>query len=614
MVQELVRTGGLRRAETLAGHGGWLDRSGGLVRLPEASDILIEQLLAGLDPDAITLLAALSVAGIPLPREACSALPGVDAEGIEVAFDALVARGLVEQGPGDRWEVRVGLAGIAVRGCLSASRRLEIRRHAAAVLQRAPSTAALVRLHTEVGSLSDAVAHAVTWGTRQVRRGAGPLVVATLEAAARRAAQEGEVEGEQIARLHSVLAQAEGWSGEEREATERWLALAEAGARGPATRAETLLTRGWILRRQGRAEEAELLLQRAGQLAEAAGDPSLRARALLLRARAAALSGARELATEALHAAIEIARANADRGRIARIAALGATLAWWQQEPAQAWRWLEEGRRAAPLESRSRRWRLDLVAATLLRDGGRYGEALDLLRPQLRAVRRRGAPEAHLRLLVAIAALFVDLYQLGEARAALEEAEAVVGPSPSPRVRVMLALARGRLALMVGEPDVAAQLLAQGRMCAERWSAPAWRARLLAWEAAATGKAGEAGEADQMSRGAISALARLQHGPWHAEAVVARLSHIGRGPGLRAPILAARRWADKVDALPTQLDLALADAGDAAEREDDRAAGVLYRMAHDHFEALGERAGEEGRGALAVHPVRVRILRGLCRY
>jgi hypothetical protein len=247
----------------------------------------------------------------------------------------------------------------------------------------------------------------------------------------------------------------------------------------------------------------------------------------------------------------------------------------------------------------------------VLRLQGRFTEALAQAEPHLDLARQGGSPVGHAGLLVNIAETRIELFQLGEVRDLLAEADSIELCRANPYLAAAFALVRGRLLLACDDPAGAVAVLEPATIGAERSGLVALSATLRAWWGEAAGQSGQAAEADLLTLEAVTALRRFTHVPHLAEAITCRARALG-GQVDPAEIFApVRGWLETRPARLIRVEWYLALAGHAVRRRELARARAGYQSAAQVLDEIGERLHDGDRAALRVHPWRRRVERGM---
>jgi hypothetical protein len=253
--------------------------------------------------------------------------------------------------------------------------------------------------------------------------------------------------------------------------------------------------------------------------------------------------------------------------------------------------------------------RLRLELSRALRLCGRAGEAAAELEPALRALAEAGPPPLRAALLVEQVHQQVDLFRLGEARAALDARSGLELAAVEPGEEAEAALAAGRLALAAGQPAEALQGLSDALRAAEEHGLPLALHRLRAQRAEALAALGRVPDADRESRVACRELERLGLWPALTEACLCRARAL-RGHEAPARALApAWGWLSSSDARLMLLEAHVLLAEHAAARADPELLRGELAQASCLLDELRAAQPLPGDPRLSAHPLARRLAR-----
>ncbi len=453
-------------------------------------------------------------------------------------------------------------------------------------------SARLAAVFDTLGELPDAAAELyLSLSAERANDGDLDGALADLDAAADLPITEGTV-----LRVMEARARTLDRAGELDAAADRWIALMDASDADSVPHQAAMLALADLRQRQGRADEARVLLQ---PILEASKDKQLKARARLVEARLSEGEGDVAAAAQAYRAAIELAATDPETAEEARLslarvlgqsdpALLDAVLGDLDDEAramvqvqarlGEAREALESGRAAdaraiyaALVEDKS----LDPMTMRDARTGlgeamaqeGELAEALVVWRDLLGETAR---PEDRVHLELRIAQGLVRGGRLDEA----EEAYAALENSNDPDIAVQGRLGLAQVALALGRREEARSRLQQ---VADEARDPAWKVQALEELA---DMAMQEGDADAALAGWRAVLGAVP--PGHAAASRARLAVV-------TTLAAANRIGEALDAC----DAAIAGAQAPAERFSARIACAEVQeragdvdKAHDGFVAI----------------------------
>ncbi len=506
------------------------------------------------------------------------------------ALDSLVADQLLVERAG-RWSFRMGLAATLLGERMRPTRRHLLCRRIAETVHGAVPSPRIARVRLEAGLLDEAEASAVAW--------AGPLVRAGLYAEAlplleRVATARGNATRDSL--LWGLYTECVIEVRPEAAATDRVVARARAlaahvGDVGDADLMAARLARG----RRDTTQERALLTRAALRLGEA-GD---RARSGLASERLAeldALTGALESGRR--HALAACNRLRGADGRRASLS-LGTILAQ-SGELRLAETTLREVLTAVDTDEVTA-WRAAGEMADVLRMQGRFTEARERVEGLLPTARTQAPAPVFAGLLLAAAALDLDLFRVGQARERLAQASDVLADRAPAALDASLALLAARVAMLAGDTAGAARALDPALERARSGQLHLLTARLRGsralvdlrdWGAAGSQELDEA-RALLREAGAQPALAALS------------IARAELDPGRDDPdVLFAdvRDWMEAQPARVARLEHALAGMRFADRAGDVDRADALRRQAEAGLLQIRALIGVEDDASLGVHP------------
>ncbi|MBL8616598.1 MAG: protein kinase [Deltaproteobacteria bacterium] len=608
---ELVHA--MLQAGTLALVGGadgaaqprWRDLSAGRLPTPPVVEQALARRLELLEPDARRGVEALAVARGPLTARALAAAGVVPGPRAAEVVGALLDAGLCVGDPEvDGVEIGVGAWASLLRAALRPARRAQLEQQLALAVGEAPVTAEKVLLLLLGGQAAEAARAAVRWAAPLIDAGEGASALPTLEAA--RGAQPDAAAPAGLLRL---CGEARGQVDPLDPQALRLLRDAAQSA-DPAERAAADLGLARVHRRRGERGAAALHRSRAEEEASRRGDLPLLLRVVAEGARAAVDEVQLDAALDALDRAAELAQLLDD-------GVMGAELLGRMGELRVALGSLREGeaelRRALGLAAeqgaRLVEARLRLELSRALRLCGRAGEAAAELEPALRALAEAGPGALRGALLIEQVHQQVDLFRLGEARAALDARAGLELASAEPGEEAEAAIAAGRLNLAAGQAEEALSGLSVALRAAEEQGLPLPLHRLRALRAEALAAVGRVPDADRESRVACRELERL--GLWSAltEACLCRARAL-RGHEAPARALApAWGWLAASDARLLLLEAHVLLAEHAAGRGDPELLRGELAQASCLLDELRAAQPLPGDPRLSAHPLARRLAR-----
>ncbi len=620
VVHAMVRQGLVEARRSADERVSWVDRSAGQIAIPSSLTELLGNLVEDLPDDTLSFVEALAVVGGEADTRTLLRATGLDLpRGREVVQDLLRQRLITcRTGPGGEEVVfRLGMSVQIIRERLGAGRRMQLQRALADALPAGEPSPERVRVLLAAGHLARSVEEATAWAAARMAQGELAQVVPLLERVvqrvegspdAARGVEPGSEEDEPRARLLLLLARALGLTEAADVRAHRLLSRARSLARGRVL-AEVDLERAAVFTRQGQQEAALDLLLEVAERPEVKADLLLSATVLLARGKLGLLRGDPDVA-EGMYAAL------VDHGfapAVEAAARVGLGLAAHARgELVLAEEELGRGRAAyAEVDHTPGIWHAALNLAEVLRLQGRFTEALAQAEPHLDLARQGGSPVGHAGLLVNIAETRIELFQLGEVRDLLAEADSIELCRANPYLAAAFALVRGRLLLACDDPAGAVAVLEPATIGAERSGLVALSATLRAWWGEAAGQSGQAAEADLLTLEAVTALRRFTHVPHLAEAITCRARALGGQVDPAEVFAPVRGWLETRPARLIRVEWYLALAGHAVRRRELARARAGYQSAAQVLDEIGERLHDGDRAALRVHPWRRRVERGM---
>ncbi len=256
-------------------------------------------------------------------------------------------------------------------------------------------------------------------------------------------------------------------------------------------------------------------------------------------------------------------------------------------------------------------WRAASVWADLLRQQGRFTEALRALEPRLPAARRAQVPSAYVQLLLATARCEADLYRLGRAQECVDELETSLRSAEYLHLQLEANLVRARLRLVSGQPLEARVLLQDmyDRSRAAGLLSYAERGRSLLAEAVwALGNRDEAGD---IAEAAWLGLLGTGDSVALADACVSWSRAVGTRVDPAQIFQPVAGLAEQQDAVLVRIEHQLATARWCAARGDKDGAHRAYKDTASLMNRIASQLGETERAALRVHPWARQVRQGL---
>jgi serine/threonine protein kinase/tetratricopeptide (TPR) repeat protein len=469
VVRNLVQSGLLQEQGKDPNRLAWVERQKDLqIPVPAEARDLVMQNLAPLPAVHRRALEALSLLDDEASAAELAAGLGWDLQELQPVLAQLREQGWLEpggDGPDDPISWRQILArGVVLDQCNSPRQRI-FERLLGVALQDAPPGPAQVKLLLAIDRVDEAIESALVQAEHLMQEGRPVTALELLDPVVRAVKKARRAQRDRLAKLFLLHAEALVDARPMDAGLHRSLKRAESLGTGDDFKAELVMVRASVQQRIGHlsnyrkhlgeawthAQHADANLPVSVQIAVELGLSHLRA-------------GAGRAGSRWFHQALRVGQAHGERRLVAFAEAGLAHLRYARGELTSA-----EVASIAALELFDKLGDTEGLAlalpvwADVLRQQGRFSDAIDMINTALPTFRRQENPSPYIHLLVALAWLEIELCRLGRAQECIDELAATVSTGEHLVLRLEAHLVSGRILLASDNLKEAAHLL--GEVC-----------------------------------------------------------------------------------------------------------------------------------------------------